>query len=232
MSPPPTRTIVQALRIHPRIAYQGHYGADEVRERLLEQLPQLVPFKGHYHGAMAIVDWDHALPSKTLTLRLYAYYDASRFDEGEAAFDDRLDEIGERDRYPEFDVPDFSDLPSDEAYEAEVATDGTVYPPRLTSPWRREVSPGDGQAAVGVARASAEFARIAQAAVDRPRHLGDLEAVSWTPPCESGHERWTLDVWFLLAFDGRVGSGRSMLVDIAAGKVIAVRDFTVRAGAG
>ena len=56
--------------------------------------------------------------------------------------------------------------------------------------------------------------------------------MSWTPPCETGHERWTLDVWFLLAFDGRVGSGRSLLVDLAARKVITVRDFTVRAGAG
>src|SRR6185503_16525766 len=106
------------------------------------------------------VDWDHALPSKTLTLRLYTYYDASRFEEGEAAFDDRLDEIGERDRFPEFDVPDFSELPADEAYEAEVATDGTVYPTRLTSAWRREVSSTDGGAAVGIAGSSAGFRAI------------------------------------------------------------------------
>ena len=97
-------------------------------------------------------------------------------------------------------------------------------------PWRREVAPGEGQAAVAVARGSDEFEKIAAAAMDRPRHLGDLEAVSWTPPCESGHARWTLDVWYLLAFDGRVGSGRSLLVDLADKQVIRVRDFSVRAG--
>ena len=231
-SPPPTRSIVQALRVHPRVAYQGHFGDDDARERLLDALPPLLPFRGHYASALAIVDWDHALPSRQLTLRIYAYYDTTRFQAGEAAFDDRLDEIGERDRFPEFDVPDFSDLPADEAYEADLGEDGTLGPTRLTSHWRREIAPADSVAAVEVARGSAEFARIAQGASDRPRHLGDLEAVSWTPPCESGHPRWTLDVWFLLAFDGRMGSGRSMLVDIADRKVITVRDFNVRAGAG
>jgi hypothetical protein len=52
----------------------------------------------------------------------------------------------------------------------------------------------------------------------------------WTPPCESGHAHWTLDVWYLLAFDGRVGSGRSLLVDLGERQVIRVRDFSVRAG--
>ena len=28
--------------------------------------------------------------------------------------------------------------------------------------------------------------------------------MSWTPPCETDHQRWTLDVWYLLAFDGRI----------------------------
>ena len=67
-------------------------------------------------------------------------------------------------------------------------------------------------------------------AVDRPAHLGDLEAVSWTPPCESEHQEWTLDVWYLQAFDGRVGTGRSFLVDVKQSTVVAVRDFSVRTG--
>ncbi len=226
----PVKKILKTLRLHPRVAYQGHFKDDAERDKLLAALPDLVAFRQSYHAALAIVDWDHRLPSRQLTLRLYLYYDEWTFAEGEGAFDQRLEEIGARDRYPEFDVPDFSELPADEVYEAEVQTDGGVGTWRLTSTWRREVPVGEGQVAVTVARSSSEFAKIAAAAMDRPRHLGDLEAVSWTPPCESGHPRWTLDVWYLLAFDGRVGSGRSLLVDITERQVIRVRDFSVRAG--
>jgi hypothetical protein len=222
--------VLKTMRLHPRVAYQGFFNEPNDRDRALASLPDLVPFRQTYHAAIGIVDWDHRLPSRQLTFRLYLYYDEWTFAEGESAFDQRLEDIGARDRFPEFDVPDFSELPADEIYEAEIQVDGAVGPWRLTSPWRREVPLGEGQVAVTVARTSSEFARIAAAAMDRPRHLGDLEAVSWPPPCESGHPRWTLDVWYLLAFDGRVGSGRSLLVDITDRQVIRVRDFSVRAG--
>ena len=226
----PVKTVLKTLRLHPRVAYQGHFASDDERDQIISHLPTLVPFRHSYHAAIAIVDWDHRLPSKQLTLRFYLYYDEWTFAEGEAAFDQRLEEIGVRDRFPEFDVPDFSDLPADEVYEAELREDGEVAQCRLTSPWRREVAQTDGHAAVQVARGSSDFEKIASAALDRPRHLGDLEAVSWTPPCESGHSRWTLDVWYLMAFDGRIGSGRSLLVDLVEKQVIRVRDFSVRAG--
>ena len=226
----PVTSVLKALRLHPRVAYQGFFSDEAVRDRLVANLPALVPFKSRYHAALAIIDWDHRLPSKTLMLRLYLFYDDWSFTEGESAFDARLEEIGARDRFPEFDVPDFGELPADEIYEAEIQPDGSVAQCRLTSPWRREVAPAEGHAAVSVARGSTEFEKIASASLDRPRHLGDLEAVSWTPPCESGHPRWTLDVWYLLAFDGRVGTGKSFLVDLAAARVATVRDFSVRAG--
>ncbi len=126
-------------------------------------------------------------------------------------------------------MPDFADLPADEIYEIAIDPTGSVQGCRLTSPWRRDVGAEVARVAVGVARGSAEFSEIVAAAVDRPRHLGDLEAVSWAPPCETGHTAWTLDVWYLLAFDGRVGTGRSLLVDPGARTVVKVRDFTVRA---
>jgi hypothetical protein len=188
----PVKGLLKALRLHPRVAYQGFFADEHVRDRLIGNLPPLVPFKSSYHAALAIVDWDHRLPSKTLTLRLYLFYDQWTLAAGEQAFDARLEEIGARDRFPEFDVPDFGELPADEVYETEVQSDGSVAQCRLTSPWRREVPPSDGHAAVSVARGSSEFEKIAGAALDRPRHLGDLEAVSWTPPCESGHARWTV----------------------------------------
>jgi hypothetical protein len=228
--PVPARTLVDQLRLHPRIAYQGHFTDDALREKLIAALPVMLPFRRSYHAALAIVDWDHHLPTRQLIVRLYMYYEAATFEEGESSFDDRLEEIGQRDRFPEFDVPDFSDLPADEVYEVEVTPEATVVSCRLTSSWRREVPPADGNAAVAVARTSPEFGKISASALDRPRHLGDLEAVSWTPPCESGHARWTLDVWYLLAFDGRIGTGRSLLVDLTEKRVITVRDFSVRAG--
>jgi hypothetical protein len=194
----------------------------------VQGLPRLLPFRSAYAGAIAILDWDHRLPSKQLALRIYAFYDEDTFAAGEASYDDRLEEIGVKDRFPEFDVPDFSDLPADEAYEAELDVDGKVQGCRLTSAWRREISDEDAHGAVKIARSSEEFKKLA--ALERARNLGDLEAVSWTPPCESGHPRWTLDVWYLLAFDGRIGTGRSLLVDPGERRVVAVRDFSVRAG--
>jgi hypothetical protein len=225
---PAPQAFIRALRLHPRIAYQGLYAGEDERARLLATIPRLIPFRRTFHAAIAIVDWDHHLPTRTFALRVYAYYDEASFSAGEAAYDDRLEEIGTRDRYPEFDVPDFGDLPADEAYEAELDPQGAVQSCRLTSSWRREIAPDRAEAAVAIARASEEFIRMS--AMERPRNLGDLEAVSWTPPCESGHQRWTLDVWYLMAFDGRIGSGRSLLVDLSEGRVVALRDFSVRAG--
>ncbi|MBI4510204.1 MAG: hypothetical protein HY698_11265 [Deltaproteobacteria bacterium] len=222
--------LAHEVRLHPRIAYQGLLAHATDRAKLCGQLPRLVPFRRAYHGAIAVVDWDHRLPSKHLAFRIYAYYDEASLSAGEEAYDNRLEEIGQRDRFPEFDVPDFDGLPADEAYEVEITPEGDVLGCRLTSAWRRDVREVDAVVGVGIARASAEYARIAASASERPRHLGGLEAVSWTPPCESGHPRWTLDVWYLLAFDGRVGSGRGLLVDLDEQRVVAVRDFSVRAG--
>jgi hypothetical protein len=233
--PIPARSLLSlgpsSLRSHPRVAYQGLFIDPIVRERMLSTLPALLPFKNRrFHGALAILDWDHSLPSRRHPLRIYTYYDAESLALGEESFDDRLEDIAVRDHFPEFDVPDFGDLPADEAYEAEVEPAGVVVGCRLTSSWRRDVSPADGKIAVSVARASAEFARVAASSTDRPRFLGDLDAVSYTPPCETGHNRWTIDVWYLLAFDGRIGSGRSLLVDPEERKVVTVRDFSVRTG--
>lgn len=226
--------LLGALRQHPRLSYQGALGQAAARARLAATLPTLVPFRRTYHGAIVVADWDHRLPSRDAVLRIYAYYEAKSLAAGEEAFDDRLEEIGARDRFPEFDVPDFSELPADEAYEAELTLAGEIGRCRLVSAWRRDVAEREAMWAVDAARASSEFKQVAAAAPGRPRHLGDLEAVSWTPPCESGNERWTIDVWYLLQFDGRMGSGRSLLVEVGAraadARVVALRDFSVRAG--
>ena len=216
------------LRLHPRVAYQGLFRDGEEGRALARRLPPMPPFRSEYHAALCVIDWDHRLPSHNLVLRVYAFYTKEAYSAGEAAFDDRLEEIGTRDKYPEFDVPDFEHLAADEAYDIELGIDGKIGRCRLTSAWRRGVDPKDASQAVGLASRSPEFAKLLAENRHRPPHLGDLEAVSWTPPCESQHDRWTLDVWYLLSFDGRVGSGRSFLVDLDSAKVIHVRDFSVR----
>jgi hypothetical protein len=43
--------------------------------------------------------------------------------------------------------------------------------------------------------------------------------------------QWTVDVWWLTAFDGRHGRGWSFLVELeASGRVLSHREFAVRTG--
>jgi len=220
--------VAEQIRLHPRVAYQSLLADPEISARIAAALPALPRFRSDYVGAISVVDWDHRLPSQTLALRIYAYYSEETFEAGHEAFDDRLEQIAERDRYPEFDVPDFDALPADEAYEIELTPVGGVGRARLTSAWRRTIAASDAATAVSLVGGSSEFKKLIEGSPQRPSYLGDLEAVSWTPPCESQHAHWTLDVWYLLAFDGRIGSGRSFLVDLGANEVVAVRDFSVR----
>jgi len=220
--------VAEDIRLHPRVAYQGLFQDEAAAARIAATLPPLPRFRHDYVGAIAVVDWDHRIPSQTLALRIYGYYSDDTFEAGLEAFDDRVEHIAERDRYPEFDVPDFDALAADEAYEIELSPTGTIGRARLTSAWRRTIASADAATAVALASSSGEFQKLVNASPQRPAYLGDLEAVSWTPPCESQHSRWTLDVWYLLAFDGRIGSGRSFLCDLDANQVVAVRDFSVR----
>jgi hypothetical protein len=226
----PSAVVKKALMLHPRVAYQGLQRDEAARERIAAALPPFVPFRGEYHSMLAILDWDHRLPSRGLVLRINGFYSADAAAAGRASMDQRLAEIDSRDRFPEFDVPDFEGLIADEAYEAAVTLDGVVSEWRFTSTWRRDVTPQDGKVAVETARRSDAFKLVRSEAVGRPPHLGDLEAVGWCPPCESQHPRWTMDVWYLTSFDGQVGKGRSLLVDTGERRVVAVRDFAIRAG--
>ncbi len=224
---------VAELSIHPRIAQQG-IEKDKAQALYEATLPRVQPFRDHaVHSVVGVLDWDHRLPSKQLTLRLHVLYDdaaRTRFDQ---ALGRRREEIVARDLYPEFDVPDFAGLPADEAYDVELTATLDIEAMRLTSPWRRDVAEEDALAAIDAVRTSTIFADVKKQEVGRSAALGDLEAVAWTPPCESGQKRWTLDVWWLTAFDGRIGRGWSFLVDPAASgdeRVVASREFTVRAG--
>jgi hypothetical protein len=219
------------LRLHPRVAQQG-ITLDQVGLVLSAALPKVVPFRDRaVHSALALLDWDHRLPSKALTLRLHVLYDAESRERFDQALQLRSGEISLRDRYPEFDVPDFAGLPSDEAYDVELGPDLAIENMRLVSPWRRDVTSDESEQAVTAVRASQQFAEIRNSSFGRSASLGDLEAVAWTPPCETTLSRWTLDVWWLTAFDGRTGRGWSFLVDMSGEpQVMAAREFNIRAG--
>lgn len=227
--------VIDKLRIHPRVAQQKLGGGAEVRERLVAALPVLEPFRDSAPAEIvAVLDWDHRLPSQRLALRLFLHYDEASRARFEDAWVARGQAITRRDLFPEFDVPDYEELPADEAYDAELTPALSVEGMRLTSPWRRAIDPRLAEQAVRVVRASSAFERVRAAEAGRPPHLGDLDPVSWMPPCESGHARWTIDVWWLTSFDGRLGAGWSFLVDLFGpedgGAVVAHREFTVRAG--
>ena len=224
--------IIASLRRHPRIVHQGFVAHDNQVERLRTSLPLLVPFGADgYRGFVPVLDWDHRLPSQTLVLRLFAYYTDKALTTGRTEYDARSQQIQSQDKFPEFDVPDYSGLPSDEAYEAEIDTNtGALVQLRLVSGWRREISYGEARTAVQVARKSPDFKELSGKMRRRPDYLGDLEAVSWTPPCESAHTGWTIDVWYLTDLDASVGKGCSFLVDLNAKCVVSIREFVVRSG--
>jgi hypothetical protein len=219
------------LRIHPRLVQQGLFTRIDARSRIAAAIAPLIPFGDQdYTGGIWIVDWDHRIPSRHAILRLYACYSAERQRELEQAYAARLREIGAEDLFPEFDVSDFAGLPADEAYEAETDLGGSPSRLRLVSEWRRQIQPNASSRAIDIVRASAPFRELRGQGRVRPAGLGDLEPAEWSPPCESGHVRWALDVWYLLTFNGMVGEGRAFLVDLVEKQVVRERDFQFRAG--
>jgi hypothetical protein len=226
------RDVLRAeMRIHPRLVQQGLFTREEDAKRIAAALPPLVPFGGsEYAGGVWIVDWDHRIPSRHVVLRLYAHYSDARREEFERSYDTRREDIASEDLFPEFDVSDFIALPADEAYEAEMDLGGSPGRLRLVSEWRREIQPGPAARAIEIVRESEPFRELRTQAKVRPPGLGDLEPAEWSPPCESGHVRWGVDVWYLLTFNGMVGEGRAFLVDLEERLVVRERDFQFRAG--
>ena len=223
--------LLRQLERHPRVALQGLVADGAARERIAAALPTFVPFRsGQYLAALWVLDWDHRLPSRDLVLRLYVYYSEERRAAGWKSLEERKAQIAAEEIFPEFDVPDFGGLIADEAYESEAGLDGEPKKFRLVSEWRREVDPRLGRRAEEIVRGSHAFEELASQVRTRPPGLGDLEAAEWSPPSESGHSRWGIDVWYLRSFNGMVGEGTAFLVDLDQETVVGQRDFQFRAG--
>ena len=224
---------MDSLHLHPRVRQQelSHQQAQALFETAKSKL---VPFRGQtMHATVALLDWDHRIPSKVFTLHIHVCYT----DEARArlahAFERRSEEIAARDLFPEFDVPDYAGLPADESYDIELTPDLKLDAIRLVSPWRREIGEEHAARAVDLVRASPQFQEAKTRTTQETPGTIELEAVAWTPPCESGLDQWTLDVWWLTSFDGRMGKGWSFLVDLgreSGDPVMTAREFAVRAG--
>ena len=93
--------VAEEIRLHPRVAYQGILSEEGAATRVAAALPALARFRHDYAGAISVVDWDHRLPSQNLVLRVYGYYGEDTLNSGYEAFDDRLEQIAERDKYPD-----------------------------------------------------------------------------------------------------------------------------------
>jgi hypothetical protein len=196
---------MEELHLHPRVAQQG-LGDPQAKALFETARERLVPFRGHdVYATMALLDWDHRLPTKVFTLHVHVCYTPEAWARLRHAFERRGEEVAGRDLYPEFDVPDYGGLPADESYDLELSGDakegmkGDAI--RLVSPWRREIGEDDAAKAVALVRASDKFREVRERAPAETPGLVELEAVAWTPPCESGLDAWTLDVWWLTSFD-------------------------------
>lgn len=225
------RVVLESLQIHPRVQFQRLATPERVAS-LAEVLPEFPAFAGRkIAGAVVVLDWDHRLPSQELILRLHLSYEAPAFLAMEQAVRERAARIAAMDRFPEFDIPDFIGLPGDEIYEGSLKPNLEIQSWRFASAWRRTVPQADSARAISAVLRSEQLAQARS--LHAGRRVDDLEVVGWTPPCESGHGRWTLDVWWLTEMAGQVGKGYSFLVELLAPKserVVGQRPFTLRFG--
>lgn len=225
------RVVLESLQIHPRVQFQ-RIATPERLGFLAKMLPEFPTFAGRkIAGAVAVLDWDHRLPSQEIILRLHLGYEPGAVAAIEHSLRERSARIAALDRFPEFDIPDFIGLPGDEIYEGTLKPNLEIQSWRFASPWRRTVVQADSARAIAAVMRSEQLAKACT--LHGIRHVDDLEVVGWTPPCESGHGRWTLDVWWLTEMVGQVGKGYSFLVELVPSqseRVVLQRPLTLRLG--
>lgn len=225
------RVVLESLQIHPRVQFQRLATPDRLAF-LAKTLPDFPTFAGRkIAGGAAVLDWDHRLPSQEIVLRLHLGYDSAVVAAIEQSVRERTSRIVALDRFPEFDIPDFIGLPGDEIYEGTLKPNLEIQSWRFASAWRRTVQQADAARAIAAVVRSEQLAKACT--LHGIRHVDDLEVVGWTPPCESGHGRWTLDVWLLTEMVGQVGKGYSFLVELvppSGDRVVVQRPLTLRLG--
>lgn len=201
------------LKVHVRVRDQGFDLDEQARARLAESMPDLVAFNDkRFESVQAILDWDHQLPSQFILLRILACYDAKTRERVGAVLEDRDEEIGETNLYPEFDVPDYGEVEGSETYVAVMRPGSLEFEDfRFLSAWRKNVDPRMAEKAVRIVRDHESYQRTA--ASRRTDGLGGPVVIGWTPPCLAGTDRWAMEIWLLTEFDGHSGKARVFMVD-------------------
>ena len=202
------------LKVHVRIRDQGHAPDEHAREQLARKLPDLVAFDDRrFESVRVLLDWDHQLPSQYILLRVLASYAPKSGQRVDAMLDERDEEIGEMNLYPEFDVPDYGEIEGDETYVAVMRPGSIEFEDfRFLSAWRKNVSNKVADAAVKIVRAHPGYQSAA--AARRTDGLGGPVVIGWAPPCLAHTQRWGVEIWLLTEFDGHTGKARVFMIDV------------------
>ncbi|MEM7160642.1 MAG: hypothetical protein AAF799_47840 [Myxococcota bacterium] len=211
------------LKAHVRLKDQGIVPSDAELQTLAESLPDLLAFgDNEFHGVRVVLDWDHQIPSQYSLLRIIACYDKAALERVDALLDDRDEEIGESNLYPEFDVPDYGDIDGNESYVALLRPGShDIEDFRFMSGWRKQVRPVAADLAVKTVTTTTSYQRAA--ASRSGEGLGGPVVIGWAPPCLANTATWAVEVWLLTEFDGHQGKARVFMVDLE-GKAI-TREF-------
>lgn len=211
---------LERLATHVRVRDQGLALDGDALAKLVAGFPPLVPFgASDYIDVWAVLDWDHRLPSHQLLLRVFAIYDEARrrqLDDARRAIDEQ---IADDNLFPEFDLPDYGELAGDELYVASYdAKEQQLGDLVFSSPWRRQVPAAQLEATRDVLENSKAFTDAMTTRGDNG--LGNAMLVGWVPPSMAKCERWALEFWLLMRFDGSTGEANVFVVDPDGGTIV------------
>ena len=217
-------TILGNLKVHVRLADQGHAPSEEQLRALAAAVPPLSAFSDHrFRSVRVVLDWDHQLPSQYMLMRIFGCYDDEGDRHVQRILDARDQEIGEMNLYPEFDLPDYGEIEGSETYVGVLKPGTATFEDfRFLSGWRKQVEPFVADTAGRTVRG---YEGYQQAAASRKSEgLGGPVIIGWAPPCLAETEDWAIEIWLLTEFDGQTGKARVFMVDPVNEQV--TREFT------
>lgn len=202
------------LHIHVRLQDQGLSKDSDDLATILDKIPLLIPFGSNkFDSLTTVLDWDHHLPSKYLSARVFASYTEHESRHLHTALRIRSQAIEQDNLFPEFDVADFEDLSANESYHFIFDKQSLdVVDTRFESDWRKKVQDEELTAALNIMAEHQPFQRAN--AQRRTENLGGPILMGWSPPMLSKGDAWTLEFWLVTQFDGQHGTALVCMVDV------------------
>ena len=209
-----TQRLRASHHIHVRLQDQGISEDSDEFATILEKLPLLIPFgTNQFDSLTAVIDWDHHLPTKYVSARVLASYTEHETRLLTTQIRARSQTIERDNLFPEFDVPDFEDLPASERYHFIFNRESLeILDTRFESAWRKKVQNEDLNDALNILAEHQPFQRAN--AQRRSENLGGPIVMGWSPPLMSDSEAWTLEFWLVTQFDGQHGTALVCMVNI------------------